>query len=179
MTNGPDAQKNPTLSLSETPAPNNPVNLVCPHCLQAVVCSFLVINYECPSIRICYSNHQLNNVWINEETPLRGENCGGLNFESCATAASIKALLSGLTPAGFYFLKGLELTSYEHEWLHSRGMAWKLARKCRERMKPQMKKLARSIWVSKVFTILYQSELGQKVTSELIIFRNTLAVNSH
>lgn len=171
--------KNPTRSLGETSAPNNLVNLVCPHCPQAMVCSFLVINYECPPISISYSNHQLNNVWINEETPLKGENCGGLNFESCATAASIKALLPGLTPAGFYFLKGLELTSYEHEWLNSRGTAWKLTQKCRERMKPQMKKLARSTLVSKVFTILYQSELGQKVASELIIFtRNTLAGNS-
>lgn len=163
----------------KTPTPNNSVHLVCPRCPQAVVCSFLAINYECPPISIAYSNHQLNNVWINEETPLKGENCGGLNFESCATAASIKALLPGLTPAGFYFLKGLELTSYEHEWLNSRGMAWKLTQKWRERMKPQMKKLARSTLVSKVFTILYQSELGQKVASEFIIFtRNTLEGNS-
>lgn len=40
--------------------------------------------------------------------------------------------------------------------------------------------LARSTGVSKVFAILYQSELGQKVTREAIVFtRNTWAVNSH
>ena len=178
-TNGPEAWKPLTLPLSKTPTPNKPVNLVCPHCPQATVCSFSAINYECPPIHICYSNHQLNNVWINEETPLKAENCGGLNFESCATAASIKALLSGLTPAGFYFLKGLELTSSEHEQLNSRGMAWKLAQKCRERMKSQMKKLASSTG-AKVFTTLDQSELGQEVASELGIFsRTTLAGNSH
>lgn len=41
-------------------------------------------------------------------------------------------------------------------------------------------RLARSTGVSKVFAILYQSELGQKVAKEVIVFtRNALAVNSH
>lgn len=100
----------------------------------------LVINYGCPPWHLLLKS-PVNNVWINEETALRGENCGGLNFEFSATAASIKAVLPGLTSAGFYFLRGLELASYEHEWLNSGGMAWKLAQKHGERTKYQMKNL--------------------------------------
>lgn len=57
------------------------------------------------------------------------------------------------------------------------GHGMKAGPETRRKNETPNENLARSTWVSKFFAILYQSELGVKVTRELIIItRNTLLI---
>lgn len=94
--------------------------------------------------------------------------CYSSKHQSCTARLDLRWVL---------FFKRVR-TSLLWTWMaEQQGHGMKAGLEKRGKNETPNEKLARSSWVSKVFAILCQSELGVKVTSKLIILsRNTLLI---